>query len=76
MVAVQRLPLNPLANLRTPCRSDADKESEIKQMTRTRKNGGKDGMRVGPAAARQLLQLLRSSDPNLRISSSGKESEG
>ena len=38
-------------------------------MTRTRKNGGKSGMRVGPAAAKQLLQLLRSSDPNLRISS-------
>ncbi|PRW57835.1 crossover junction endonuclease EME1B-like [Chlorella sorokiniana] len=58
-----------------PTRSDADKEGEIKQMERTRKAGGKSGMRVGPAAARQLLQLLRSGDPNLRISSSSKESD-
>lgn len=38
-------------------------------MTRTAISQGKAGMRVGPAAAKQLLHLLRSSDPNLRISS-------
>lgn len=53
----------------SPDRSDASKEAEIKEMTRTAISQGKAGMRVGPAAAKQLLHLLRSSDPNLRISS-------
>lgn len=29
--------------------------------------------RVGPAAARNLLQLLRCDDPNLRVKRDGKE---
>lgn len=37
--------------------------------------GSSIAMRVGPAAARQLLALLRSDDPGLRIKAGG-EGEG
>ncbi|KAL4434111.1 hypothetical protein ABPG75_000552 [Micractinium tetrahymenae] len=47
-----------------PNRSDKEKEQEIASL---RNVGTATVRRVGPAAARQLLQLLRSSDPNLRI---------
>ena len=36
--------------------------------------GSKSGMRVGPAATKQLLELLRSEDPDLKAK--GDEKEG
>jgi hypothetical protein len=36
---------------------------------------GKPPRRVGPKAARNLLQLLRCDDPGLRINGGGEESE-
>ena len=35
--------------------------------------GSKSGMRVGPAAATQLLELLRSGDPDLKVKGEEKE---
>lgn len=46
------------------CRSDAEKEAAI---AGERRVGTAKSMRVGPAAARQLLGLLRSDDPDLKI---------
>lgn len=46
------------------CRSDREKEQEIASL---RNVGTATARRVGPVAARQLLQLLRSRDPDLRI---------
>lgn len=45
-------------------RSDREKEQEIASL---RNVGTATARRVGPVAARQLLQLLRSRDPDLRI---------
>lgn len=46
------------------CRSDKEKETELADMDRV---GHARVKRVGPAAARQLLSLLRCDNPNLRI---------
>lgn len=75
---MRRHPVHPNPNAGAPpplppSRSDADKESEIAGMAR---KGTARPMRVGPAAAKQLLQLLRSSDPNLRISKKAAEEAG
>ncbi len=55
----------PLASAPCPAfRSDREKEQEIANL---RNVGTATARRVGPVAARQLLQLLRSSEPDLRI---------
>ena len=45
-------------------RSDAATSKEIADMIRV---GSKSAMRVGPAAATQLLELLRSDNPDLKV---------
>lgn len=47
-----------------PFRDDGDKQRELQELRRT---GGTSNMRVGPAAAKQLLQLLRCDDPGLKV---------
>ena len=51
-------------------RSDAATSKEIADMIRV---GSKSGMRVGPAAATQLLELLRSDNPDLKVKGDDKE---
>ena len=57
------------ARLLTWRRSDAATCKEIADMIRV---GSKSGMRVGPAAATQLLELLRSDNPDLKVKGDDK----
>jgi hypothetical protein len=55
-------------------RPDVEKEKEIAQEMRVSVSASTK-MKVGPAAARQLLQLLRCEDPSLRISKEARDDE-
>ncbi|KAI3434817.1 hypothetical protein D9Q98_002874 [Chlorella vulgaris] len=57
-----------------PSRPDVEKEKEIAQEMRVSVSASTK-MKVGPAAARQLLQLLRCEDPSLRISKEARDDE-
>ena len=54
-----------------PCSSDKQKTDEIANLSRARGNPGARAMRVGPAAAKQLLDLLRCADPDVRVREGG-----
>ncbi|PSC73147.1 crossover junction endonuclease EME1-like isoform B [Micractinium conductrix] len=54
-----------------PTRSDKQKTDEIANLSRARGNPGARAMRVGPAAAKQLLDLLRCADPDVRVREGG-----
>lgn len=65
-----RLLLLPACRRRRWRRSDAATCKEIADLIRV---GSKSGMRVGPAAATQLLELLRSGNPDLKVAGEEKE---